>query len=92
MTKFADKNGRVAEIELLARRTGCPWEYDFFEAGGLPRYNNPDAFIADGAYIVDDVQYLIDRATDYMMGRGDFFGEAPGHKTSTLRYFIHPTR
>lgn len=78
MTNFIDKNGCAANIELTDKRTGLPWERDFFEVGGL-RYNE-----AKNAYIVDDVYYLTDRVEDYMQGRGDFAGETPGRELADL--------
>lgn len=39
---------------------------DFFDAGALEIDNGT------GAYIVPDVEYCIDQANDYKLGRGDF--------------------
>lgn len=72
MTRFIDKAGRIAEITMIDNRTGCHWEYDFFEVGGLT-YNE-----RMNAYEVKDVEYLIDYMKDYMKGQGDFIGEEPG--------------
>lgn len=80
MTRFIDKAGCIAEITMTDLRTGCPWEYDFFEVGGLQLDADADA------YIVEDVDYLIDRAEDYMEARGDFYGEQPGKELSDFEY------
>ena len=40
---------------------------DFFEAGGLPRDEETDA------YLVDDVDYCIDQAKDWKNRTGDFY-------------------
>ena len=67
--KLRDANFK---INLFMRNwTGNGWSRDlsedFFEAGGLPVDEN-------GFYLVNDVQYCVDQAEDYRMGRGNFFG------------------
>lgn len=74
MTRFIDKAGRIAEISMIDLQTGCPWEYDFFEVGGLQRDKEHEA------YIVDDVDYLVQRVDEYLNGYGDFAGEQPGRE------------
>lgn len=80
MTRFADVDGGILSLEMRDLRTGCPWERDFFDCGGLPY--DPDA----DAYTVPDVLYLVDYATDYMEARGDFLGVQPGKEQGTLFY------
>lgn len=84
MTRFIDKAGCMAEITMTDIRTGCSWERDFFEVGGLLLDADADA------YIVEDVDYLIDQVEDYMEGRGDFADEQPGKELSDFEYSIIP--
>ena len=80
MTNFIDKSGCIVAINMIDLQTGCPWEYDFFEVGGLK--HDDDA----NAYIVDDVNYLIERVGDYLNARGDFAGEQPGKELTDASY------
>lgn len=41
---------------------------DFFEVGLLPY-----AYAGDDVYLVDDVEYCVDQAYDWMNGRGDYY-------------------
>lgn len=69
MTKFYD-DSKIASIEMTDAETGASFEADFFEVGGL-KYN-----MDLDAYKVDDVEYLIDYATDYANGTNpDFDGK-----------------
>ena len=43
------------------------WSQDFFEAGGLEYDSDKDASI------VEDVQYCIEQAMDWMRAEGDFY-------------------
>lgn len=81
MTKFFDDE-KIATISMTDNRTGCDWESDFFDCGGLEYDDELEA------YRVKDVEYLIEYAEDYMHGIGDFCGEYPGHKQGTLNYTI----
>ena len=61
MTKFYDGK-KILTISMKDGRTGCDFEYDFFEVGGLKFDETVNA------YKVDDVDYLVDYATDYANG------------------------
>lgn len=82
MTKFIDKTGRIAKIEMTDIETGCSWEHDFYEVGGL------EIDEESGAYIVDDVEYLIEQANEFMDGIGDFQDYEPGSEKCNLVYDI----
>lgn len=47
------------------------WSNDFFEIGGLPRVYLEDLNV--DAFEVDDVDYCVDQANDWMDYRGDFY-------------------
>lgn len=69
MTKFTDGK-QIATIEMIDNSTGCAWEHEFFEVGGLKLNEELNA------YEVEDVNYLIDYATDYANGTNpDFDGK-----------------
>lgn len=55
-----DFTGRSVEFHLFAS-SGVDWAEDWLNAGSLPRD-------ADGAYLVDDIDYIIDYATDAVNG------------------------
>lgn len=55
-----DSSGRSVEFHLFAS-CGVDWAEDWLNAGSLPRD-------ADGAYLVDDIDYIIDYATDAING------------------------
>lgn len=55
-----DSTGRTVEFHLFAS-SGVDWAEDWLNAGCLPR-------AADGAYLVDDIDYIIDYATDAING------------------------
>lgn len=55
-----DSTGRSVEFHLFAS-SGVDWAEDWLDAGRLPR-------AADGAYLVDDIDYIIDYATDAIDG------------------------
>ena len=80
MTQFIDKNNKIVKITITDRKTRKPMEKDFFEVVGLKfdeQFN---------AYRVDDVEYLIDRMTDYRFAVGDFYGEEPGEETASFDF------
>lgn len=56
-----DFNGRSVEFHLYNASTGIDFSHDWLNAGCLPR-------AADGAYLVDDIDYIIDYATDAING------------------------
>ena len=85
MTRFVDKDGFTLEIEMVDSRTGCAWEYDFFDVGALEHDDEHDA------YLVDDVSYLSDRACDYMAGTGDFCGYTSGREQASCVFTITAT-
>lgn len=55
-----DSTGRSVEFHLIAS-SGVDWAEDWLNAGCLPRDE-------DGAYLVDDIDYIIDYATDAING------------------------
>ena len=55
-----DSTGRSVEFHLF-ESNGVDWAEDWLNAGCLPR-------AADGAYLVDDIDYVIDYATDAING------------------------
>lgn len=55
-----DSTGRSVEFHLFAS-SGVDWAEDWLNAGCLPR-------AADGAYLVDDIDYVIDYANDAING------------------------
>lgn len=63
-----DSKGRSVEFRLYAS-SGVDFAEDWLNAGSLPRD-------ADGAYLVDDIDYIIDYATDAINGcNSDFEGK-----------------
>lgn len=63
-----DSTGRSVEFHLYAS-SGVDFAEDFLNAGCLPRD-------ADGAYLVDSIDYIIDYATDAVNGcNSDFEGK-----------------
>ena len=63
-----DSTGRSVEFHLFAS-SGVDFAEDWLNAGCLPRD-------ADGAYIVDDIDYVIDYANDAINGcNPDFEGK-----------------
>ena len=57
---LCDSNGRFVEFHLYAS-SGVDLAEDWLDAGRLPRN-------ADGAYLVDSINYIIDYATDAING------------------------
>lgn len=55
-----DSVGRSVDFHLYSS-SGVDWAEDWLNAGCLPR-------AADGAYLVDDIDYIIDYATDAING------------------------
>lgn len=55
-----DSSGRSVEFHLYAS-SGVDWAEDWLNAGSLSRD-------ADGAYLVDSIDYIIDYATDAING------------------------
>lgn len=82
MTKFYDGK-KVLEISMVDNN-GTGFESEFFEIGGLPFDDEK------GAYVVDDVDYLVDYAESYAAGKNpdfDNFGdEAPACEVITNIY------
>lgn len=63
-----DSTGRSVEFHLYAS-SGVDFAEDWLNAGCLPRD-------ADGAYLVDSIDYIIDYATDAINGSNpDFEGK-----------------
>lgn len=63
-----DSSGRSVEFQLFAS-SGVDFAEDWLNAGCLPRD-------ADGAYLVDDIDYVIDYANDAINGcNPDFEGK-----------------
>lgn len=69
MTRFIDNNGKIAEITLI--NNGYEWQDEFFNVGSLSYNEDSDACE------VEDVDYLIDQANDYISGCGDFSDGEP---------------
>lgn len=74
MERFIDKNGKIAEIEIKVwdenrNQYGMAFESDLFEVGSLERDEEK------GAYIVENVDYLVDYADDWKNMTGDFAEE-----------------
>ena len=71
---------RTVEITMQVwngSQGGPSFEMDFFENGGLPYDEEINA------YVVDDVEYLIDQANDWQQGIGDYqddYEGEPGHR------------
>ena len=55
-----DSTGRSVDFHLIGSN-GVDWSEDWLNAGSLPR-------AADGAYLVNDIDYIIDYATDAING------------------------
>lgn len=55
-----DSSGRSVEFHLFTS-SGVDWAEDWLNAGSLPRD-------ADGAYLVNDIDYIIDYVTDAING------------------------
>lgn len=55
-----DSTGRSVEFHLYTS-DGADFAYDWLDAGCLPRDE-------DGAYLVDDIDYIIDYVTDAING------------------------
>lgn len=79
MTRFIDTNGKIAEITLI--NNGSEWQDEFFNVGSLSYNEDSDA------YEVEDVDYLIDQANDYISGFGDFSDGEP-QESAELVYEI----
>lgn len=63
-----DSNGRSVEFHLFSS-SGVDFAEDWLDAGCLPRNE-------DGAYLVDDIDYVIDYVTDAINGcNPDFDGK-----------------
>lgn len=63
-----DFTGRSVEFHLYAS-SGVDFAEDWLNAGSLPRDE-------DGAYLVDDIDYIVDYVNDAINGRNpDFEGE-----------------
>lgn len=63
-----DSAGRSVELHLFAS-SGVDFVEDWLDAGSLPRD-------ADGAYLVDSIDYIIDYVNDAINGRNpDFEGK-----------------
>lgn len=71
MTRFTDGN-KTVEIQMMTwdgQNYSDDMSGEFFEVGGLT-YDD-----AAEAYVVNDVDYLIDYANDYQAGKGDFYND-----------------
>lgn len=62
MTKFTDGK-QIATITMTDNNTGCDYENEFFEVGGLKLNEELNA------YEVEDVTYLTDYARAMLMAR-----------------------
>lgn len=59
--KLREANGRTVEFKLLDRDTNIDFAEDWLNAGALQRDT-------DGAYLVDDIDYICDYAKDAITG------------------------
>ena len=59
------------------------WTMDFYDVGSLPHAGDYDG---SPVYTVDDVQYLIDYADDYVNFAGDFAGQKEEEDPEHIRY------
>lgn len=59
--KLREANGRTVEFKLLDRDSNIDFAEDWLNAGALQRD-------ADGAYLVDDIDYIRDYAKDAITG------------------------
>lgn len=64
MAKLYDGK-RVVDVKMYENRM-CDYSYDFYDVGGL-QYDE-----AIDAYYVDDVEYCLDQADDWVNLRGDY--------------------
>lgn len=56
-----DSSGRSVEFYLYDTSSGIDFSRDWLDAGSIPRD-------ADGAYLVNDIDYIIDYVTDAING------------------------
>lgn len=59
--KLRENDGRTVEFKLVDRNTNIDFAEDWLNAGALQRD-------ADGAYLVDDIDYIRDYAKDAIKG------------------------
>ena len=87
MTRFTDGK-KTVEITMKVwdyDQYSPDWEADFFEIGGL-KYDEES-----GAYMVKDVDYLIEQAEDWHNGVGDYqddYEGEPGHTPEDRAVFV----
>ena len=87
MKRFTDGK-KTVEITMKVwndGQYGPSWENDFFGIGSLPYNEELDA------YIVDDVDYLVDQANDWHEGVGDYQDDdegQPGHTPDDRAVFV----
>ena len=55
--KLRENDGRTVEFKLVDRNTNIDFAEDWLNAGALQRD-------ADGAYLVDDIDYILDYVKD----------------------------
>ena len=63
--KFRDKKNREIEIALTDAEHGIDFTKDFYNVGVLE-------LAEDGAYLVHNIDDLIDQAVDYIRHEGDY--------------------
>lgn len=85
MTSFTDDGKNVVQIGLHEHSVDSVFQdridfsADFYDVGSLPYHEEL------GAYVVDDVNYLIEQAEDWLNQRGDFKDDiVPEGKERTL--------
>lgn len=59
--KLRENDGRTVEFKLVDRNTNIDFAEDWLNAGALQRDT-------DGAYLVDDIDYICDYAKDAIKG------------------------
>ena len=80
MTQFIDKENRIVEISVEDRLSGVSHEEELFHTSDLPF--NPNF----NAYVVEDIDILIDKMNDIRFAVGLCYGEEPGEKRMRFDY------
>ena len=80
MTRFLDKQARIIEISVEDRLSGVSHEQELFHTSDLPF--NPNF----NAYVVEDIDELIDRMNEIRFAVGLCYGDEPGEKTMNFDY------
>ena len=83
MSRFTDGK-RIVEIQIMhwedGQDYGPDWSDDFFNVGVLP-YNEDRE-----AYVVNDIEGLIEQTKDYTAGIGDFYDARLDSEACGIKY------